>query len=155
MSAFVNDYAVLSAVKAILDGDAALDDLLDRTGAASKVILGVERPEYSHLPTVHLSVLTKEIAPEQDKLNQLVLRVAWFVNAKASAGKTEDVEALANIGERIYDLLDEQRLAISGYNVMRTFATSQMSIARDMILPEGLDNHFQSLLFTLLIARSS
>jgi hypothetical protein len=153
VSYYINGYAVLSAIKAVLDADSTLDTLLKVAPNRSKVILGVERPRESNLPTIHLSVLTRNINTET-KLNRLLIRVAWFVNALPTSG-AEDVESLANIGERIYDLLDDTTLTVSGYRVHFFTAESGEGVGKDVIQPEGLDNHFDSLIFAMNVVRTA
>ena len=150
MSHYINEYVVLSAIKAVLDADSTLDGLLKAQAGNSKTILGLERPKYSNLPTVHLGIFTRTIA--ETKQNDMLVRAMWFANALPGSG-AEDVELLSNIGERIYDLLDDNLFAVTGYRVMVFTAESGESSVPDMERPEGLGNHFQSLTFRLVIKR--
>lgn len=150
MSAYVNEYTVLNALKVILDADSTLSDLLAVKDSNSKVVLGIERPDLCNAPVVHLSFLTRNINVET-KLNFLLLRVSWFTSAYPSG--IEDIEGLAAIGERIYELLDDQLPTISGYNVHIFCAESGESSAKDMLQPEGRPEHFQSLTFRMSIIR--
>jgi len=152
MSYFVNEYTVLSAIKTILDADSTLSgrDYLNVVGGSSKVLLGVERPKTYSASVIHLSFLTRDINPET-KLNNLLIRATWFVNAYPSG--QEDIERLARIGERIYDLLDDYDFSMSAYRVDFFSAESGESSAKDMQEPEGRDNHFQSLTFRMGIRR--
>ena len=152
MSFYINEYTVLSAIKTVLDADSTLNDLLGAVEGSSKVILGMERPKRCSAPVIHLSFLTRTILPDI-KQNFLLLRIAWFVNAKAPG--EEDIETIANIGERVYDLLDDYSFTISGYRVDSFSAESGESSAKDMQEPEGRDNHFQSLTFRMAIRRVS
>jgi len=150
MSYYIDEYAVLSAVKTILDADSTLDTLLNVKGGSSKVILGIERPDICAMPTIHLSFLTRNIDPNT-KMNNILYRVAWFANAYPD--KTEDIETLANIGERIYDLLDDVLPSVSGHRIQVNVAESGESSAVDMKEPEGRPNHFQSLTFRIMAKR--
>ncbi len=151
MSTYINEHAVLDAIKTILDGDTTLDDLLHVVGT-SKVILGMERPKMSNLPVVHLSFLIRDVDGET-KLNNILVRLTWFVSAYPDG--REDIEKLADIGERIYDLLDDVSLSVSDYLVDSFFAESGESSAKDMQMPEGRDEHFQSLTFRMVIRRTN
>ena len=95
MDAYVNEYIVLVALKAVLDADSSLSTLLLKKTGDSKVILGVERPQHSNLPVVHLSIMTKTIEYE-NKMNELTVRATYFVEALPTV--EEDVELLSNIG---------------------------------------------------------
>lgn len=152
MSHYIHDYDVLNAIKAVLDADSTLDGFLAVVGDQSKVVLGAERPKYSNLPVVHLFVLTRNIDTEI-KQNQLSLRVMWFVSAMPDG--SEDIEKLSDIGERIYDLLDDTLFTLTNYQVTVFAAESGESSALDLQRPEGYDNHFQSLTFNLLIKRNA
>jgi hypothetical protein len=149
LSTYIHAYDLLNAVKTKLDADSTLDGLLN-VGDVSKVIIGAERPIAANLPCVHLSVLTRSIQTET-KLNTLLLRVAWFVTQLEQG--TEDVETLSDIGERIYDLLDDAPPTVTGYRIDAFVAESGETIAKDMIRPEGLDNHFDTLTFRVSIRR--
>lgn len=151
MSAYINEHAILDTIKTILDGDTALDGLLHVVGT-SKVVLGVERPARSNLPVVHLSFLIRDVDGET-KLNNILIRLTWFVSAYPDG--REDIEKLADIGERIYGLLDDTSLSISDYLVDFFCAESGESSAKDMQMPEGRDEHFQSLTFRMAIRRIS
>lgn len=150
MSTYINEYAVLDAIKAILDADSTLDNLLHVVGSTSKVILGMERPKRSNLPVVHLSFLIRDVDAET-KLNNILTRATWFVSAYPDG--REDIEKLADIGERIYDLLDDASLSVSNYLADFFCAESGESSAKDMQMPEGRDEHFQSLTFRMAIRR--
>ena len=152
MSHYIHDYDVLNAIRVVLDADTTLDDLLAVVGDQSKVILGAERPKLSNLPVVHLFILTRNIETTT-KQNQLSLRVMWFVSAKVGGG--EDIETLSDIGERIYDLLDDNLFTLTNYQVTVCAAESGESSALDLQRPEGYNNHFQSLTFNLLIKRNA
>lgn len=152
MSHYVNEYVVLSAIKAILDADSTLDNLLFVRSGSSKVILGVERPIHAALPVVHLSFLIRDINPET-KANNLLVRVTWYVASEHN--EIERIEDMADIGECIYDLLDDTALSISDYRVDLFSAESGESSAKDIQEPEGRDNHFQSLTFRMAIRRTS
>jgi hypothetical protein len=149
MSSYINEYIILSAIKTILDADSTLGELLGVMVDSSKVILGMERPNKCSSPTIHLSFLTRNI-PET-KLNSVLLRVVWFVNAKATG--EEDIETIANIGERVYDLLDDYSFTVPDYQIDSFSAESGESSAKDQQEPEGRENHFQSLTFQMSIRR--
>lgn len=149
---YVSEYIVLRALKGILDADATLSGLLHCPISESKVILGIERPELSNAPTAHLSFLTRSINPET-KMNELLVRATWFVSAYPDG--REDIQRLAEIGERIYDLFDDKLPSISGYQVQLFCAESGESSAKDMLEPEGRAEHFQSLTFRMTIKRIS
>jgi len=150
MSYYVNEYTILSAIKTILDTDLTLGERLGVVAGSSKVILGMERPKKCGSPVVHLSFLTRNILSDI-KQNFLLLRAAWFVNALPTG--EEDIETIANIGERIYDLLDDYAFSISGYRIDSFSVESGESSAKDMQEPEGRENHFQSLTFRMAIRR--
>lgn len=150
MGAYVNEYDILIALKAVLDANGSLSTLLRKKPGDSKVILGVERPQHSNLPVVQLSIMTKTIEYER-KMNELTVRAAYF--AEALPTEEEDVELLSNIGERIYDLFDDTKPSIGGYLVHEFFAESGENIARDYVEPENRSNHFQSLTFRMFIKR--
>lgn len=152
MSHYIHDYDVLNAIKAVLDADTTLDTLLAVVADQSKVVLGAERPKLSNLPVIHLFFLTRNIDTEV-KQNQAALRVMWFVNVKPSG--EEDIEKLSDIGERIYDLLDDNLFTLTNYQITVFAAESGESSALDLQRPEGHDNHFQSLTFNLLIKRNA
>lgn len=151
MSTYINEHAVLDAIKTILDADTTLDSLLHVVGT-SKVILGVERPEASNLPVIHLSFLIRDVDGET-KLNNILIRATWFVSAYPDG--REDIEMLADIGERIYDLLDDVSLSVSDCLVDFFCAESGESSAKDMQMPEGRKEHFQSLTFRMVIRRTN
>ena len=151
MSFYVNEFTILNAIKTVLDADSTLGSLLGVVADSSKVILGMERPKKCGSPVVHLSFLTRNIL--EVKTNILLLRVVWFVNAKATG--EEDIETISEIGERIYDLLDDHAFTIPGYLVDTFSAESGESSAKDMQEPEGRENHFQSLTFRMAIRRIS
>lgn len=150
MSHYINEHTTLSAIKTLMDADGTLYQLLSVDSGGSKVILGQERPEAHNLPAVHLSFLTRSINSES-KLNNILVRITWYVNALP--GPLEDIESLSEIGERIYDLLDDNQFTISGYSVKVFTAESGETSANDLEQPEGRDNHFQSLTFRLVITR--
>jgi len=152
MSHYIDEYAVLSALKTILDADSTLDTLLNVKGGSSKVIIGMERPDICAMPTVHLSFLTRNIDPET-KMNNVLYRVTWFVSAYPD--KKEDIDTLTNIGERIYDLLDDVLPTVSGHGVQVNVAESGESSAVDIKEPEGRPNHFQSLTFRMVVKRNT
>jgi hypothetical protein len=152
MSHYVDEYAVLSAIKAILDADSTLNTLLNVKGSSSKVILGMERPDVCAMPTIHLSFLTRNIDPET-KMNNVLYRVTWFANALP--GPLEDIDTLANIGERIYDLLDDVLPTVSGHKIQVNVAESGENPAKDIQEPEGRPNHFQSLTFRMVVKRNT
>lgn len=152
MSHYIHDYDVLNAIKAVLDADSTLDDLLAVAADQSKIVLGAERPKLCNLPVVHLFFLTRNIDTEL-KQNQLSLRVMWFVSARPDG--TEDIEKLSDIGECVYDLLDDNLFTLTNYLVTVFAAESGESSALDLQRPEGHDNHFQSLTFDMIIIRTS
>lgn len=149
---YVNEYTVLGALRGILDSDDTLQGLLKTPSGQSKIILGVERPQVCNMPVIHLSFLTREIDGET-KMNILLIRVTWFMSAYP--GGIEDIEGLAEIGEQLHDLFDDQLPTISGYRIDAFFAESGESSAKDMLQPEGREEHFQSLTFRMAIRRVS
>lgn len=150
MSKFINEYTILTAVKAILDADTTLMTLLDAKTAMSKVVLGTERPKMCSTPVIHLSFLNRTIDPDT-KMNSVLIRVLWFVNAYPDG--REDIETLALIGNQIYDLLDDLPPTVSGYMIDTFVAESGESSAKDIQEPENRENHFQSLTFRAMIRR--
>lgn len=152
MGTFIHGYTILNAIKALIDADAQLKVLLAAKEGASKVTLGVERPPVANLPCIHLSIMTRDINPET-KYNVLLLRVSWFVNQLPDG--SEDTESLSDIGERIYDLLDDSPPTVSGYRIDLFSAESGEAVAKDLEEPEGRDNHFESLTFRMGIRRIS
>ena len=153
MSNHVNEHTILDAVKTILDADGTLDILLAVPSGGSKVVLGMMSPKLYSLPMIQLHFMTREINVET-KVQMIMLRVAWFVEAKPDG--TERTEVLADIGERVYDLLDDTVLSITGYHVDVLSAESGEGTAAETVeMERAAEHHYQSLIFRMNIRRAS
>lgn len=99
---------ILTAVKTVLDADSTLDTLLGVTEGISKIIKGAELPSGASAPCVNLVDLTENTVDADTKLKAFILAVV--VRANTTEYGLIDYDALDDIGNRIYTLLEDQKI---------------------------------------------
>jgi len=116
----VNLNDLYTAIQAILKNDDALSGYL--SGGGNKIYIGRELPTVFALPAVQIVGLTDTLYVE-GAISDIILRTNAYISANANG--TIPHRRLSEILDRVYELLNNQPLTVTGGYVYGIFAENR------------------------------
>jgi hypothetical protein len=134
----INHYSILAAIKAILDDDTELQELLESKGD-SKVFIGTMPDKYLS-PAVQIVLMTDE---HRDTVHQLS-DMTFYVNLHVMDNNSgeSDIEQSSEIIDRLNDLIHNQQLEVAGHHLLTPFVEGRTPCVHN---PENPGNSIEGL----------
>ena len=140
----VNEWLLLTGLKAVLDADTTLAGLLNvKETGDSKVMLGPSRPVMAQSPYLQIYV-SAHTADEEAKWD--TVEVSCVIYASDLNGLA-DLKQIADIAERIWILMDEQPPTLAGHIEYNLGGAAATQVVPTPLSTDGTAQHYQEIRF--------